>query len=152
MNIATITSPLTDSAGGTTHWRLRRWARLRAHRLDRDLDAGTPAFTGTPLAAHAARIVEPIERRRLAAGLRTALDRARGRNAGTSRRIPLQHKAILADSVLISEIVQRLEGAGCVRPRGIARLRLLLGDAAGPLYVTGSGSLAAQLRGVIAAI
>jgi hypothetical protein len=34
----------------------------------------------------------------------------------------------------------------------MARLRLLLADGAGPLYRAGRGSLAAELRGVLAAL
>jgi hypothetical protein len=39
-----------------------------------------------------------------------------------------------------------------VRARGVARLRLLLSDGTGPLYRSGRGSLAAELRGVLAAL
>jgi len=39
-----------------------------------------------------------------------------------------------------------------VHPRGMARLRMLLTDGTGPLYDGGSGSLAAELRAVAAAL
>jgi len=39
-----------------------------------------------------------------------------------------------------------------VRARGMARLRMLLSDGTGPLYRAGRGSLAAELRGVLAAL
>ncbi len=153
MRTALITTHLRLDAGPRrAGWTVRLRARWRAGRHDRDLDRGVTVLPGSALALHAARIVEPAERRRLAAGLRTALVRAGVHNINTSRRVPLQHKAILADSALIDQILQRLDGTGRLRPRGVARLRLLLGDAAGPLYATGRGSLPAQLRGVIAAI
>jgi len=106
--------------------------------------------TGTVLAIHAERIVSVSERHRLACGLQTALDRA---HAGANPvRLSLRRRQILADEPLIRQIMERLGAAQPVRPRGIARLRMLLSDGAGPLYTTGSGSLPAQLRGVIAAL
>jgi hypothetical protein len=143
---------LNDIDVRSPDWPRRVRARLIASRLDRDLDAGLPVVAGTVRAAHADRIISLSERHRLSCGLRTALDRAHRRDTGVSLRIPLQYKKILADAALIGQILQRLDATQPVRPRGMARLRLLLGDGLGPLYTSGTGSLAEQLRGVIAAL
>jgi hypothetical protein len=140
-----------DTTVRPPHWSRRVQARLMATRLDRHLDAGVPVVAGTPGAAHAERIISPTERHRLAGGLQLALDRALCSGSGSSAAITLRSGKILADAELIGQIVQRLDAAQPVRPRGMARLRMLLADSLGPLY-TGSGSLAAQLRGVIAAL
>ena len=131
-------------------WTLRARARLLAGRFDRELEACVPVVPGSALALHAHRITSAPERQRLAEGLRSLLDRARTGDSPTTARIPLCRRQILAGEVLIGDILQLLEGPA--RNRGIARLRLLLADGAGPLYVTGRGSLAAQLRGVLAAL
>lgn len=133
MRTASIATHLRlDAVPQPAGWTVRLRARWRAGRYDRDLDRGVTVLPGSPLALHAARIVGPAERRRLADGLRTVLVGTRVHNISTSRRVPLQHNAIIADSALIDQILQRLDRTGRVRPRGVARLRLLLGDAAGP--------------------
>jgi hypothetical protein len=43
-------------------------------------------------------------------------------------------------------------GPPAVRARGMARLRILLTDGRGPMYRNDRGSLAAELRGVLAAL
>ena len=45
---------------------------------------------------------------------------------------------------------ERLTGPRPVSARGVARLRLLLSDGAGPMYWPGGGDLGAELRAVLA--
>lgn len=132
------------------NWALRARARLLTARFDRELEDCVPVLPGSALALHVQRITSASERQRLATGLRVALDRARAGESPLSARIPLCRRQILADEVLFGEILQRLDTPA--RTRGIVRLRLLLTDGAGPLYAVGCGSLAAQLKGVLAAL
>ena len=112
-------------------------ARLRATRLDREIDRCAAVHPGTALAVHVARLTGPSERQRVAAGLRSApVDRPGAR--------PVQD--------LVDDITLRLHAPRPLRALGVARLRLLLADAGGPLYAAGRGSLPAELRGVLAAL
>ncbi|HEY5844747.1 MAG TPA: hypothetical protein VIU87_25375 [Mycobacterium sp.] len=149
---ATVIAPqlVLDTGRRRPSWTLRARARMLAARFDRELEAGVPVVPGSALALHAHRIASLPERQRLADGLRLILARAHTGDAPMTARIPLCRRQILAEEVLIGEILQRLDRPA--RGRGVARLRLLLADGAGPLYVTGRGSLAAQLRGVLAAL
>ena len=132
--------------------RRSRWpqvaARLQAGRLDRELESGARIPVDTLLAVHAQRITGPAERARLCAGLR----RVQARAVTGCAAVPLQRRQIRAEDVLVDEIAGWLSGPLPVRARGMARLRMLLTDGAGPLYRTGTGSLPAALRGVIAAL
>ncbi len=142
--------PVVNAGRTRPSWTLRTRVRLLASRFDRELEACVPVVPGSALALHADRITSAPERQRLSGGLRLLLDRARhGEPPGTARN-PLRRKQIIADEELVTEILQRLNTPA--RGRGIARLRLLMTDGAGPLYATGRGSLAAQLRGVLAAL
>jgi hypothetical protein len=63
------------------------------------------------------------------------------------------HRAgVVAAEDLIDDVTLLLHSPRPVRARGMARLRLLLSDGAGPLYGPGCGNLIAALRGVLAAL
>ncbi|MGB3481451.1 MAG: hypothetical protein WBB07_04425 [Mycobacterium sp.] len=145
----------TPSAATPSRWR-RLQARALAPRLDHIIDRGTPICPGSVLAAHAARLASPEEHRQLASSLRSVRRAALQSHSGLTLRVRLDRAAVLADAALLEEITVRLETSPPVRPRGVARLRLLLGDGCGPLYGPvhrpHRGSLAAQLRGVLAAL
>lgn len=130
----------------------RATARLFAHRMDREIDRGAPVFAGTALASHAGRITSLDERIQLARSLRTALQLARNPERSLAVHVPVHRGATLANAELINEVTLRLHAALPVRPRGMARLRLLLADGGGPLYRPTRGSLTAQLRGILAAL
>ncbi|CAN5219817.1 hypothetical protein BH09ACT8_BH09ACT8_23990 [soil metagenome] len=74
------------------------------------------------------------------------------RGGALSSRLPLQYARIVAAEDVVDEVTLRLHAPLPVRARGMARLRLLLSDGAGPLYHSGRGSVAAGLRGVLAAL
>lgn len=123
-------------------------AKLFAGRLDRDLDAGAEVGAGSALAVHAARLTSIREREELARALRNATKAA----AVLPVRAPLKRDRIAAEHQLIDDITLRLHAPRPVRARGMARLRILLSDGTGPLYRSNQGSLAAALRGVLAAL
>ncbi len=128
--------------------RVRVLARWHAARWDRMVEAGAAAAPGTPLAWHAARLTGDAERRRLARILAAGLGRARVRHPSGRAA----DAAILAAAPHVDELLDRLRDGGPLRPRGVARLRLLLADQCGPMYRPGRGSLTAALRGVLAAL
>lgn len=127
--------------------RLTRFrARWCAHRLDMEIDRGARIRAGSLLAAHALQITSFDEREHLARSLR-AVTRRHHRFS-----VPVDHEAVLSNAALIDQVALRLHAVTPVRVRGMARLRLLLSDGRGPLYGPGRGSLAAELRGVLAAL
>jgi hypothetical protein len=132
--------------------RARLVARLFAGRYDRRIEAGVGATYPGALAAHCVRLTSADERVRLAGVLQRLVRTADTGQTGASARVPLQRGAIRASAGLIDEIALRLRAPEPVRARGMARLRLALTDGTGPLYRAGRGSLAAQLRGVLAAL
>lgn len=153
--------PLTDSASAeqmlrraladaSTLTKLR--AALFASRLDLQVAAGIPAPIGSPLAVHTVRLTSIYEREQLARALRACVRDAHVSRAIRSSRVPVHRAGILAAEHVIDDVTLLLHSPRPVRVRGMARLRLLLSDGAGPLYRPGSGSLIAELRGVLAAL
>ncbi len=127
-----------------------------AGRYDRRVEACVPVQPGSALAVHTARLTSSGEREQLARTLRSVLRQAkqlqRGECTGITFRMPVQSAAITAAEALVDEVTLRLHAPLPVRPRGMARLRLLLADGTGPLNHAGRGSLVAALRGVLAAL
>ncbi|OYN78453.1 hypothetical protein [Mycolicibacterium sphagni] len=136
--------------GATLAARLR--ARLFAGRLDRDVEAGILPLPGSSLAVHMARLTSVEEREALAHTLRLALDEVRYGRQGMSSRVPVHLQRLASCRGVIDDITLLLHSPRPVRARGMARLRLLLCDGSGPLYQGGRGSLAAELRGILAAL
>lgn len=134
-------------------WSARLSARVFAHRYDRQVENCVPAMPGTALAAHATRLTTRQEREDLAGALRAVLQASKEPRGGPlSPRVPLQHALIAAAEDVVDDVTLRLHAPLPVRARGVARLRLLLSDGTGPLYHRGRGSVAAELRGVLAAL
>lgn len=134
-------------------WAARLAARVFARRYDMQIENGVPAIPGSALAAHTARLTGTREREELARALRAVLRRGKEPRGGAlTARLPLQYTRIVAAEDIIDELTLRLHAPMPVRARGMARLRILLGDGAGPLYNSGRGSVAAELRGVLAAL
>jgi hypothetical protein len=127
-------------------------ARLFAGRLDREVEVGIVPLPGSSLAVHVARLTSAGEREALARTLRQALDELRRDRRVFSARIPVHPQRLAGCRGVIDDITLLLHAPRPVRPRGMARLRLLLSDGTGPLYRNGRGSLAAELRGVLAAL
>ncbi|AKK30616.1 hypothetical protein AB431_16865 [Mycobacterium sp. EPa45] len=127
-------------------------ARLFAGRLDRDVDDGIAPLPGSPLAIHIARLTSITEREALARSLRQALADLHRERPAFSSHIPVHRQRLATCRDVIDDITLRLHSPQPVRARGMARLRILLSDGTGPLYRGGRGSLAAGLRGVLAAL
>ena len=133
-------------------WLERVRARLFPTRYDRQVDAGVTPVPGTALAVHHDRLTAPLERTQLSSTLRLATADAEAGWRGVNPRVPVKANAIHESKDVIEAVLFRLAEPLPVRARGMARLRILLADGRGPLYRTGTGSLNAALRGVLAAL
>lgn len=132
----------------------RMWARFFASRYDQQIERGVTVAAGTPLAAHYARLASRREREEMAETLTILLQDA-GRlsgDRGTAMRVPILTEDVRRSSDVVEDVLARLLGPLPVRARGMARLRILLGDGRGPVYRSGHGTLAAAMRGVLAAL
>jgi hypothetical protein len=124
-------------------------ARLRTASLDRQLAGGTSPDSDVLLALHAARLYRPAQRRRLAAGIRALSSAASG---SRRTRAPIDRQSIRRVLAELEALAGRLEADGPINVSGMARVRMLLGDGAGPLYRrTSVVSLQRELVAVLAA-
>lgn len=143
-------APATSPQAATVTARLR--ARLFAGRLDRDVEDGVAPHPGGPLAIHMARLTSIPEREALARSLRQAVADLHRERPAFSSHVPVHPQRLATCRDVVDDITLRLHAPQPVRARGMARLRILLSDGTGPLYRSGRGSLAAELRGVLAAL
>jgi hypothetical protein len=127
-------------------------ALLKANKFDRMLAVGVPVPADSALAVHAARLTSIDEREAVARSLRHVVDDARNRTMLVSSRIELNVPNVNAASDRIDQITLRLHSPRPVTPRGVARLRLLLADGAGPMYRYGRGDLDGRLGAALAAL
>lgn len=125
-------------------------AKFLPGRFDRQLAAGAPATPGSALDIHANRLRSAAEKSELADVLRRIADAPP--TAAQPHRAPVARARVEAAHDLIDELRTRLQEPGPVNVQGIARLRMLLGDAAGPFYQCGKGELRDALRAVLAAL
>ena len=125
-------------------------AELFATRFDKQLVAGGAPEPGSVLAAHVSRLASAGERRTLAEALHHSVCEAQSRRRRMSATIPVDRSGVVAAVGLIDQVVLHLLGPRPVSARGVARLRLLLSDGAGPMYWPGGGDLGAELRAVLA--
>lgn len=130
----------------------RLYARFLASRLDRDVEAGLLPEPGSAMALHMIKLTSLQERESLARSLRSVLSEPDHGRPGVPLRVPIHAERVAACQSVIDDITLLLHSPRPVRARGMARLRMLLSDGRGPLYRNGSGSLAADLRGVLAAL
>jgi hypothetical protein len=144
------TPPASDSSCPTLVTRLQ--ARFLGGRLDRDIEAGILPEPGSALALHMVRLTSVAEREALARSLRHALSDPCDTGRVVPMRVPVHPQRVAACHDVIDDITLLLHCPRPVRARGMARLRMLLSDGRGPLYRYGRGSLAAELRGVLAAL
>jgi hypothetical protein len=150
--------PATGLGSGQTRgvqrrdaWWIRMRARLWASRYDRQIENGVSPAPGSPLALHRTRLTSPRERDHLAHALRVAVHDAYSSSL-FNPRVPVRSVAVQDCAALIDTVCDRLADPLPVRPRGMARLRILLANGRGPLYWPGRGTLNAELRGVLATL
>lgn len=127
-------------------------ARLLASRYDRMLAVGVVGSPGSALDVHARRLVTVAEREAVARSFMECLREARQPLTAWTARSWTHRPNVLAAGDLIDNATLRLHSPRPVDPRGMARLRLLLGDGTGPLYVLGRGDLTGRLQAAVAAL
>jgi hypothetical protein len=145
---------VTAVSGGVEQcsWRTRLVARVFAGRLDNALAVGAPVTPGTPIAAHAARLTSARQRRTFARTLAWVLQQTREARRGPTAAAPVDRRNVGAVEDVILAIIARLQSTQPVSAMGMARLRRILIDGAGPLYVGGRGDLDGRLRAVLAVL
>ncbi len=126
-------------------------ARLRVSVLDRQLAEGLAPESSVALAIHAGHLCGPAQRRLLACSLRRVGASPSAAEA-QRRRTPVSRTAVAGACRELAAVVDRL-AAGPVDVRGVARIRNLLADGAGPLYrESPPGRLRDELRAALAAL
>jgi hypothetical protein len=124
-------------------------ARARAAALDQALADGADPTECPRLAARAADLTAPSNRRRLAATVERFVAAA-----GLPRQlvtIQPARRAILANRGALLELASVLRGQAPVYARGLAQLTLALRDGAGPLYVDHHDEVLARQIAVVSA-
>jgi hypothetical protein len=114
-------------------WRERVTARVRANRLDTELARGA-APTRAALALRAQDLGGRRTRERLGRSVRRILDDARTDRPLSVARVPTQRREVLEAARELDRIAETLLTPGPVAASGVAQVRLLLIDGAGPLY------------------
>lgn len=140
-----ISSPPAPVLTPLTAW-------LRASRYDRMLALGAVAPLNGALDVHARRLLTIAEREAVARSFRRSLNEARKPLTAWTARSWTHRPNVVAAADLIDTVTLRLHSPRPVDARGMARLRLLLSDGTGPLYVSGRGDLIASLRAALAAL
>ncbi|MBU8812211.1 hypothetical protein KL953_25305 [Mycolicibacterium goodii] len=140
------------SAAGTGSLTARLTARVCAGRYDDQLSLGFVGKPGSPQAIHAARLESDRERQCIARTLGRFLTDAHEGRVWITPRVPVHAANISAAAATIHEVIERLLAPRPVDARGVARLRKLLADGAGPLYLSGVGDLEGRLRAAMAAM
>jgi hypothetical protein len=121
-------------------------ARLRHDSLDRELACGIAPWRSPAHAARALQLTSVRRRETYAQGLERVLaetERTGGISTRFSGVVMPDPAAVILCAPTIWEIVATLRGPAPVSAEGMARLRALLCDGAGPLYCAGN---AEQLR------
>ncbi len=118
-------------------WGWFQRARLR-ELADRFIATGTGAPPVEAVLARRAELTSTRERRGLARSMSEAVATAKAA-PGLSARVPLDRRAVLAESALMSRVAGRLEDVESpVAARGVALAELLVTDCASPLYRGGA--------------
>jgi hypothetical protein len=128
---------LLDGAGCPVVGTARPWdrllARLRSFRLDQALAAGASPDASVELALRARLLMRPRHRRNLARGVCRVLETAQ-RSPLVSHPVPVCRDRVRDCEDEFAELIGRLQAAGPVSVRGLAKADLLLADGSGPLY------------------
>jgi hypothetical protein len=137
---------VADDLDRLTLRRVRSWhrvlARWRATSLDRALADGAGPEQDVYLAARAMQLTSAKSRRHLADGLRQVLAGAERSRSGTGparvpvwpTRVPVRRESVATAAADLAPLPGYLLAAGPVPAQGVAIVRRLLSDGAGPLY------------------
>jgi hypothetical protein len=112
-------------------------ARLRAPWLDRQLAAGSVPWRSPAHAARALQLTGDRSRGALARCLERLVEHAKRPPARFSAVVPPCREQVHAALPVILATASRLRSRAPVDARGVARLRALLSDGAGPCYSRG---------------
>lgn len=136
--------PAADGLGAPG---LRLRVLLHRYGIDRELAEGGKADGAPELRLRSRQITGGAERRRLASCLWKLVTEAEpvSRRSPLSPVVPIQRDAVLLWRDSIIAIASRLERPMPVGAAGMARLRLLLTDGAGPLFDPTSDYLMADV-------
>jgi hypothetical protein len=114
--------------------RIRLVARLRAAHLDAALARGASPDSSAPLSLHAHALIGVKNRRKLSGEILEILHKAEQPRSVFDPTVPICRGKVLAVRELFEEIVDRLEDREPVAAHGVANVRRLLREGAGPLY------------------
>jgi hypothetical protein len=111
-------------------------SHVRAYKLDHDIAAGASPESSALLALRAQALVRPAMRQRLARSLEQLLEEATpGHGPQPWRlRVRVRGDRILGAADALQILIDRLLAPAPVPARGMAGVRILLTDGAGPLY------------------
>jgi hypothetical protein len=140
-------------ARAATPWE-RLLARICVARLDRELAGGASPDTSAALALRARALLRPHVQCGLAAQVTRVLAEGMGpvqRVRGS--RVPVRRDNIQAAADMLRELIDRLSCPGLLPVKGIAMVRILLADGAGPIYHRGPAEeLLSALEQALAAL
>lgn len=142
-------APIRDLGQPSAAARLHAWAF--AAKFDRQIEAGIVPMPGSALAAHIIRLTSVQERESVARSFRLVLKVGQENRAIAQAQVAVRREQVEECRGVIDDITLRLHSPRPVGAAGMARLRLLLSDGAGPLYFHGTGNLAPELRDALAA-
>jgi hypothetical protein len=118
----------------TVRPRDRLLVRLHASRLDDDLAGGASPDATVTLALRAQMLVRGPARRDTARAAQRVLATAMHASGAGPLPVPVCQDRVKDCSEEFAELIRRLVAAGPVSARGVARARVLLADASGPVY------------------
>ena len=111
-------------------------SHVRAGKLDRDIAGGVSPDASATLALRAQALVRPSTRRALARTVEQILEQATTGRAPrfVGAQIPIRRDRIMDAADALQMLIDCLRAPGPLPARGVARVRVLLTDGAGPLY------------------
>jgi hypothetical protein len=129
-------------------------ARLRAPRLDRQLATGSEPWQSPVHAARALQLTSNRSRRTLARTLEKLVERAEEPPAlYLSAVVPPCRQQVREARPLMLTLAARLRSDAPLDPRGVAELKSLISDGAGPVYVPGRpDALKTRLESIASAL
>jgi hypothetical protein len=128
-------------------------ARVHAHQSDRALASGISPDSNACLSVRAHELIGCPKRVALARAIRRLVDDAGHPLGPRSLHVPICRSKIRRSRDTLEDLADRLLSDGPLDARGLAQIRLLLSDGAGPFYDRPSANdLAPALESAIAAL